>query len=133
MSRATHFVGTAGLPQTVCPSLKRRLTLDITARVTRIGQPLKSRASTCTTSATGATSSVEGEVERRRLAAREPIIGEVMVPTFRGNQNQGRVEGCSIADRSRGAAPAAGTASGFLLGGGPALLGRGPAALPPRS
>src|SRR5258707_9896759 len=24
MSRATHFVGTAGLPQTVCPSLKRR-------------------------------------------------------------------------------------------------------------
>src|SRR5215467_14956259 len=38
MSRATHFVGTAGLPQTVCPSLKGRLTLDVTARVTRIGR-----------------------------------------------------------------------------------------------
>src|SRR5438552_1079399 len=29
-----HF--TAGLPQTVCPSLKRRLTLDVTARVTDV-------------------------------------------------------------------------------------------------
>ena len=37
MSRTTRFVGTADLPQTVCPSLKRRLTLDITARVTRRG------------------------------------------------------------------------------------------------
>src|SRR5258708_14991933 len=47
MSRATHFVGTAGLPQTVCPSLKERLTLDITARVTRIGraEPQTRRAS----------------------------------------------------------------------------------------
>src|SRR6266852_8451274 len=46
-SRATHFVGTADLPQTVCPSLKRRLTLDITARVTRIGraEPQTRRAS----------------------------------------------------------------------------------------
>jgi hypothetical protein len=25
-------------PQTVCPSLKRRLTIDVTARVTRIGR-----------------------------------------------------------------------------------------------
>src|SRR5215470_6081056 len=38
MSRATQFVGTADLPQTVCPSLKGRLTLDVTARVTRIGR-----------------------------------------------------------------------------------------------
>src|SRR6266446_10275122 len=47
MSRATDFVGTADLPQTVCPSLKRRLTLDITARVTRIGraEPQTRRAS----------------------------------------------------------------------------------------
>src|SRR5229473_5199609 len=47
MSRATHFVGTADPPQTVCPSLKRRLTLDITARVTRIGraEPQTRRAS----------------------------------------------------------------------------------------
>src|SRR5258708_36695949 len=47
MSRATHFVGTAGLPQTVCPSLKRRLTLDITAGGTPIGRgkPQKRRAS----------------------------------------------------------------------------------------
>ena len=47
MSLATHFVGTADLPQTVCPSLKRRLTLDITARVTRIGraEPQTRRAS----------------------------------------------------------------------------------------
>jgi hypothetical protein len=35
MSRSTQFAGTADLPQTVCPSLKRRLTLDITARVTQ--------------------------------------------------------------------------------------------------
>jgi hypothetical protein len=47
MSHSTHFVGTADLPQTVCPSLKRRLTLDITARVTRIGraEPQTGRAS----------------------------------------------------------------------------------------
>jgi hypothetical protein len=37
----------AGAPQTVCPSLKRRLTLDVTARVTRIGraEPQTRRAS----------------------------------------------------------------------------------------
>src|SRR6266566_3383379 len=33
-----HGRRAASSPQTVCPSLKRRLTLDVTARVTRIGR-----------------------------------------------------------------------------------------------
>ena len=45
--RGIRQPGAAGSAQTVCPTLKRRLTLDVTARVTRIGraEPQTRRAS----------------------------------------------------------------------------------------